>query len=121
MPKSLDTILGGIDLIRCVSQSDTVLFEASIHALVLLHSFIPRRTAPILLPALLVDILGASTLVLPAIGLASLLLEIIVLGRKEKLFKANSGDIFDCDGRGWLAWLVDMDCISIAGVLEFRR
>ena len=104
MPKSSDTILGGIDLVRCISQSDTdcmVLFEAFIYALVaLLRSFIPGRALPILLPALLVDILGASTLVLPAIGLASLLLEIIVLGRKEKLFKANSGDIFDCDGRG---------------------
>lgn len=34
----------------------------------------------------------------------------------EKLFKANPED-----GKGWLAWLVDIDCIIIAGVLEFRR
>ena len=121
MPKSSDTTLGGIDLIRRVSQSDMVIFEALVD--LLQHSFISGRTLPIFVPALLVDLLGAPTVVLPAIhvGLTSLPLEIIVSGRMEKPFKANPEVSDDCDGKAWLAWPVDIDCMSIAGVLEFRR
>ena len=123
MPKSSDPILGGIDLIRCISQSDMVLFESLVD--LLQHSFISGRTLPIFVPALLVDlhVLGVPTVVLPAIhvGLTSLPLEIIVFGRMEKPFKANPEVSNDCDGNAWLAWPVDIDCMSIAGVLEFRR
>ena len=81
--------------------------------------------APLLLVMLVLSIIPSR-----ALSISPLVVQVEVLGLTSELEKEAHDDNVrpegddldgDCDGDAWVALMVDIDCINIAGVLELRR
>ena len=84
-----------------------------------------------MLASLLLVMLVLSIIPSRALSISPLVVQVEVLGLTSELEKVAydddnvrpEGDDLDddCDGDAWVALMVDIDCINIAGVLELRR